>query len=250
MSGHSRWSTIKRTKGAADAKRGKIWTKLIKEITVAARMGGGDMNGNARLRKAVADARSENMPSDNITKAIKRGTGELEGVNYEDITYEGTGPGGTLFIVEVLTDNRNRTVAEVRKIFEKGGGVMGSSNTATWAFDRKGHVRLLKKAATEEQLFDVALGAGAEDLADEGDEWIVTTPPAEVDVVRSALEAAKIAVKSSKLAWVAKNTVTVSGRDAELAIKLAETLDDHDDTQNSFSNFDLSEEDAERLADA
>jgi len=250
MSGHSRWSTIKRTKGAADAKRGKIWTKLIKEITVAARMGGGDMSGNARLRKAVADARSENMPSDNITKAIKRGTGELEGVNYEDITYEGTGPGGTLFIVEVLTDNRNRTVAEVRKIFEKGGGVMGSSNTATWAFDRKGHVRLLKKAATEEQLFDVALGAGAEDLADEGDEWLVTTPPAEVDVVRSALEAAKIAVKSSKLAWVAKNTVTVSGRDAELAIKLAETLDDHDDTQNSFSNFDLSEEDAARLADA
>jgi YebC/PmpR family DNA-binding regulatory protein len=250
MSGHSRWSTIKRTKGAADAKRGKIWTKLIKEITVAARMGGGDMSGNARLRKAVADARSENMPSDNITKAVKRGTGELEGVNYEDITYEGTGPGGTLFIVEVLTDNRNRTVAEVRKVFEKGGGVMGSSNTATWAFDRKGHVRLLKKAATEEQLFDVALGAGAEDLADEGDEWLVTTPPAEVDVVRSALEAAKIAVKSSKLAWVAKNTVTVSGRDAELAIKLAETLDDHDDTQNSFSNFDLSEEDAARLADA
>lgn len=250
MSGHSRWSTIKRTKGAADAKRGKIWTKLIKEITVAARMGGGDMSGNARLRKAVADARSENMPSDNITKAVKRGTGELEGVNYEDITYEGTGPGGTLFIVEVLTDNRNRTVAEVRKIFEKGGGVMGSSNTATWAFDRKGHVRLLKKAATEEQLFDVALGAGAEDLADEGDEWLVTTPPAEVDVVRSALEAAKIAVKSSKLAWVAKNTVTVSGRDADLAIKLAETLDDHDDTQNSFSNFDLSEEDAARLADA
>jgi YebC/PmpR family DNA-binding regulatory protein len=250
MSGHSRWSTIKRTKGAADAKRGKIWTKLIKEITVAARMGGGDKGGNARLRKAVADARSENMPSDNITKAVKRGTGELEGVNYEDITYEGTGPGGTLFIVEVLTDNRNRTVAEVRKIFEKGGGVMGSSNTATWAFDRKGHVRLLKKAATEEQLFDVALGAGAEDLADEGDEWLVTTPPAEVDVVRSALEAAKIPVKSSKLAWVAKNTVTVSGRDADLAIKLAETLDDHDDTQNSFSNFDLSEEDAARLADA
>ena len=250
MSGHSRWSTIKRTKGAADAKRAKVWTKLIKEVTVASRMGGGDINGNPRLRKAVLAARAENMTNDNITKAIKRGTGELEGVNYEEITYEGTGPGGTLFIVDLLTDNRNRTVAEIRKVFEKAGGVMGTTNTAAWAFDRKGHIRLAKKAATEEQLFDVALGAGAEDLADEGDEWLVTTPPAEVDVVRSALEAAKIAVKSSKLAWVAKNTVTVSGRDAELAIKLAETLDDHDDTQNSFSNFDLSEEDAARLADA
>lgn len=250
MSGHSRWSTIKRTKGAADAKRGKVWTKLIKEITVAARMGGGDPNGNPRLRKAVNDARAENMPSDNITKAIKRGTGELEGVNYEEITYEGTGPGGSLFIVEVLTDNRNRTVAEIRKIFEKGGGVMGSSNTASWAFDRKGHVRLLKKSASEEQLFDVALGAGAEDISDEGDEWLVITPPAEVDVVRSALETAKIAVKGSQLAMVAKNTVTLAGRDAELAMRLAENLDDHDDAQNTWSNFDISEEDAARLADA
>ncbi len=250
MSGHSRWSTIKHKKGAADAKKGKVWTKLIKEITVAARMGGGDPGGNPRLRKAADAARAENMPGDNIAKAIKRGTGELEGVNYEEITYEGTGPGGTLFIVEVLTDNRNRTVAEVRKIFEKAGGTMGSSNTASWAFDRKGHVRLAKKAATEEQLFDVALGAGAEDISDEGDEWLVITPPAEVDTVRAALEAAKIAVKSSQLAMVPKNTVTVSGRDAELAVKLAENLDDHDDSQNVWSNFDLSDEDAERLAEA
>ena len=150
MSGHSRWSTIKRTKGAADAKRAKVWTKLIKEVTVASRMGGGDINGNPRLRKAVLAARAENMTNDNITKAIKRGTGELEGVNYEEITYEGTGPGGTLFIVDLLTDNRNRTVAEIRKVFEKAGGVMGTTNTAAWAFDRKGHIRLAKKAATEE----------------------------------------------------------------------------------------------------
>ncbi len=250
MSGHSRWATIKRTKGAADAKRGKVWTKLIKEITVAARMGGGDPNGNPRLRKAVNDARAENMPGDNITKAIKRGTGELEGVSYDEVVYEGTGPGGSLFIIEALTDNRNRTVAEIRKIFEKCGGVMGSSNTASWAFDRKGHVRLDRKAATEEQLFDVALGAGADDISDLGDEWLVITPPAEVDVVRSALEAAKIAVKKSELAYVAKNLVSLTGRDAELAMKLFETLDDHDDAQSAWSNIDISDEEAERIANA
>ncbi len=248
MSGHSRWSTIKRTKGAADAKRGKIWTKLIKEITVAARMGGGDMSGNARLRKAVADARSENMPSDNITKAVKRGTGELEGVNYEEITYEGTGPGGTLFIVELLTDNRNRTVAEIRKVFEKAGGAMGTTNTAAWAFDRKGHIRLAKKAATEEQLFDVALGGGAEDISDEGEEWLVTTGPTDVDAVRQVLEAAKIEVKKSQLAMVPKNLVAVTGAAASSVVRLYENLDDHDDVQSVFSNFDLSDEEAERLS--
>ena len=250
MSGHSRWSTIKRTKGAADAKKGKIWTKLIKEITVAARMGGGDINGNPRLRKAVNDARAENMPSDNITKAIKRGTGELEGVSYEEITYEGTGPAGTLFIVEVLTDNKNRTVAEIRKVFEKGGGVMGASGAAGWAFERKGHVRLARKAATEEQLFDIALGAGAEDIADVGDEWFVTTGPADVDVVRQALENAKIEVKSSQLAMVARNLVPVAGHDADVVLRLAENLDDHDDVQNVWSNFDISEEEAARIAGA
>jgi YebC/PmpR family DNA-binding regulatory protein len=250
MSGHSRWSTIKRTKGAADAKKGKIWTKLIKEITVAARMGGGDINGNPRLRKAVNDARAENMPADNITKAIKRGTGELEGINYEEITYEGTGPAGTLFIVDVLSDNRNRTVAEIRKLFEKCGGVVGTSGTASWAFDRKGQVRIARKAATEEQLFDVALGAGAEDITDNGDEWLVTTVPTEVDVVRKAIEDAKIAVLSSQIAMVPKNTVTVSGADADRAVKLADTLDDHDDVQTFWSNFDLSEEDAARIASA
>lgn len=249
MSGHSRWSTIKRTKGAADAKKGKIWTKLIKEITVAARMGGGDPNGNPRLRKAVNDARAENMPTDNITKAIKRGTGELEGVNYEEITYEGTGPGGTLFIVECLTDNRNRTVAEIRKVFEKAGGVMGSSNTAAWAFERQGHIRLAKKAATEEQLFDVALGAGADDISDAGEEWLVVTGPTSLDAVRTALEAAKIEVKGSQLAMVATNPVAVEGAAADAVVKLFETLDDHDDAQSVFANFELSDEEAARLAE-
>ena len=248
MSGHSRWSTIKHKKAASDAKKGKTWTKVIKEITVAARMGGGDPNGNPRLRKAVDLARAENMPTDNIAKAIKRGTGELEGITYDEVTYEGTGPGGTLFIVESLTDNRNRTVAELRKIFEKNNAVLGTSGTASWAFDRRGQIRLDKKAASEEQLFDVALGAGAEDISDEGDEWLVSTPPTEVDVVRGALEAAKIESKSAQIVMVPKNAVQVEGRDAEQVLRLSEVLDDHDDVQNVFANFDVSEEEMARIS--
>src|SRR6516162_3335173 len=174
MSGHSKWATIKHKKGALDAKRGKLFTKLIKEITVAARMGGGDPGGNPRLRKAINDAKGQSMPGDTITRAIKRGTGELEGVAYEEITYEGTGPGGTLFLVEAMTDNRNRTVAEIRKVFEKHNGVLGSAGTAGWAFERKGLVTLGKEA-TEDQLMEVAVGAGAEDYTDIGEEWQVTT---------------------------------------------------------------------------
>lgn len=248
MSGHSKWSTIKHKKAASDAKRGRAWTKVIKEVTVAARMGGGDPANNPRLRKAIDAARAENMPADNITKAIKRGTGELEGITYEEVVYEGTGPGGTLFIVESLTDNRNRTVAEFRKLFEKANSVLGTTGTANWAFDRRGHLRLAKEAATEEQLFDVALGAGAEDLADEGEEWLVSTPPAEVDVVRSALEAAKIDVKSAQLVMVPKNTVQIQGRDAENVLKLMDVLDDHDDVQNVFANFDISDEEMARIS--
>lgn len=248
MSGHSKWSTIKHKKAASDAKRGRAWTKVIKEVTVAARMGGGDPANNPRLRKAIDAARAENMPADNITKAIKRGTGELEGITYEEVTYEGTGPGGTLFIVESLTDNRNRTVAEFRKLFEKANSVLGTTGTANWAFDRRGHLRLAKEAASEEQLFDVALGAGAEDLADEGEEWLVSTPPAEVDVVRSALEAAKIDVKSAQLVMVPKNTVQIEGRDAENVLKLMDVLDDHDDVQNVFANFDISDAEMARIS--
>ncbi|MEI8256383.1 MAG: YebC/PmpR family DNA-binding transcriptional regulator, partial [Deltaproteobacteria bacterium] len=197
MSGHSRWSTIKHKKGAADAKRGRIWTKLIKEVTIAARMGGGDISGNPRLRKAADAARGANMPAENITRAIKRGTGELEGVSYEELTYEGVGPAGVLLLVDVVTDNRNRTAAEIRKIFEKAGGQM-TGGAAAWGFDRKGEIRLEKKAATEEQLFDVALGAGADDIADDGEEWAVTTSVEMVDTVSKALEAAKIPFKSAQ----------------------------------------------------
>jgi YebC/PmpR family DNA-binding regulatory protein len=249
MSGHSRWSTIKHKKAASDAKTGTVWTKLIKEIAVAARMGGGDPSGNPRLRKAMDAARAENMPTDNIQRAVKRGSGEDGAVSYEEVMYEGTGPAGTLILVDVLTDNRNRTAAELRKIFEKGGGSMGAAGAAAWGFERKGHVRLDRKAATEEQLFDVALGAGAEDIAEDGDEWLVTTPAAEVDVVRAALEKARVAVKNAQLVRVAKNSVSVAGRDAEVLLRLVETLDDHDDVQSVWANLEVSDEELARISE-
>src|SRR5208282_4785513 len=201
MSGHSKWATIKHKKGALDAKRGKLFTKLIKEITVAARMGGGDPGGNPRLRKAMSDAKGQAMPNDTIKRAVQRGTGELEGANYEEITYEGTGPGGTLFLVESLTDNRNRTVAEIRKIFEKHNGVLGAAGTAAWAFERKG-LMTIGKEVTEDQLMEVVVGAGADDYTDAGDEWQLTTPSDKLNAVLEAAEKAGIKVKSSSLASV------------------------------------------------
>lgn len=248
MSGHSKWATIKRKKGALDAKRGKLFTKLIKEITVAARMGGGDPGGNPRLRKAINDAKAQAMPADTIQRAIKRGTGEIEGAAYEEVLYEGTGPGGTLFLVEGMTDNRNRTVAEIRKVFEKHNGTLGGSGTAGWAFDRKGQITLAKEAAGEDQLMEVAVGAGAEDYADNGDEWLVTTAPEDLDTVVKAIEGAGIAVKSSSLAFVPKTKKPISGRDAEVALNLADALDDHDDVQNVYSDFDISDEEMAKLA--
>jgi YebC/PmpR family DNA-binding regulatory protein len=248
MSGHSKWATIKRKKGALDAKRGKLFTKLIKEITVAARMGGGDINGNPRLRKAVNDAKGQAMPADTIKRAMQRGTGEIEGVNYEEILYEGTGPGGTLFLVEVMTDNKNRTVAEIRKVFEKNNGVMGAGGTAAWAFDRKGVLTVAKEAATEDQLMEIAVGAGAEDYVLEGEEWTITSPVSELDPVAKALEEAKIAVKSSGPAFVPKNKKQVAGRDAEVCLQMTDMLDDHDDVQNVYSDFDISDEEMARIA--
>src|SRR5690348_924099 len=183
MSGHSKWATIKHKKGAIDAKRGKLFTKLIKELTVAARMGGGDPGGNPRLRKAIADAKGQSMPNDTIKRAVQRGTGEIEGAAYEEVLYEGTGPGGTLYLVEGMTDNRNRTVAEIRKVFEKHNGVLGGAGTAGWAFERKGLVTIPKGGATEDQLMEVAVGAGAEDYALQGEEWSVTTPPDALNTV-------------------------------------------------------------------
>jgi len=248
MSGHSKWATIKHKKGALDAKRGKLFTKLIKELTVAARLGGGEPGNNARLRKAISDAKAQSMPGETIKNAVKRGTGEIEGAAYEDVLYEGTGSGGILFLVEGQTDNRNRTVAEIRKIFEKHNGELGGAGTAAWAFDRKGLVQLDKAAATEDQLMEVAVGAGAEDYADMGDTWSVTTPPDALNTVLDALEKAKITAKASQLGFVPKTKKAVSGRDAEVLIDLAQTLDDHDDVANVYADFDVSDEDIARLA--
>jgi YebC/PmpR family DNA-binding regulatory protein len=250
MSGHSKWATIKHKKGALDAKRGKLFTKLIKELTVAARMGGGDPGGNPRLRKAISDAKGQSMPNDTIQRAVKRGTGEIEGAAYEEIMYEGTGPSGTLYLVEAMTDNRNRTVAEIRKIFEKHNGVLGGGGTAGWAFERKGLVTLAAGDATEDQLMDVAVGAGAEDYQNTGEEWQLTTPPDALGAVVEALEKGGIKPKSSSLAFLPKNKKPLTGRDAQVALNLAEVLDDHDDVQNVYADFDISDEELANLAGA
>jgi YebC/PmpR family DNA-binding regulatory protein len=248
MSGHSKWATIKHKKGALDAKRGKLFTKLIRELTIAAKMGGSDPGGNPRLRSAIADAKGQSMPGDTIKRAIQRGAGEIEGASYDDVLYEGTGPAGTLFLVEGVTDNRNRTVAEIRKIFEKNNGVLGGASTAGWAFERKGIFHIAKPSATEDQLMEIAVGAGAEDYADAGDDWELTTPPAALGAVLEALEKAKIAVKGSKVGYVPKTKKPISGRDAEVALNLAEALDDHDDVQNVYTDFDVSDEEMRRIA--
>lgn len=247
MSGHSKWATIKRKKGANDAARGKLFTKLIKEITTAARMGGGDPDGNPRLRKAINDAKAQHMPADTMKRAIQRGTGEIDGANYDEVLYEGTGPSGTLFLVEGMTDNRNRTVAELRKIFERNNGVLGSSGTAGWAFDRLGTISLDVSAVTEDQLMEVALEAGAEDYRNEGEVWVVYTPVEDLFNVVAKFEEAKLPISESKIAYVPKTKKDVSGRDAEVCMNLAEALDDHDDVQNVFSDFDVSDEELARI---
>jgi len=248
MSGHSKWATIKRKKGATDAARGRIWTKLIREVVTAARIGGGDANGNPRLRKAIIDCRAQHMPQDNIKRAVQRGTGELEGASYDEVLYEGTGPSGTLFLVEGMTDNRNRTVAELRKIFERHNGQLGGSGAAGWAFDRLGVITLEKAAATEDQLMEAAIEAGADDYRDEGETWGVYTPPADLDRVTTALEAKKLAIQSSKLMYIPKNKKPMVAREAEVCLNLVEALDEHEDVQNVYSDFDLSEEELARIA--
>ncbi len=247
MSGHSKWATIKRKKGALDAKRGKLFTKLIKELTVATRMGGGDIEGNPRLRKAVTDAKSQSMPNDTIKRAIQRGAGEIDGAQYEEILYEGTGPGGTLFLVEALTDNKNRTVAEIRKVFEKNNGALGAAGSVQWAFDRKGLITIPKDSANEDQLMEIAVGAGAEDYSDQGEEWQIASPVAELDAVAKALEAAKIPVKTNAPGYIPKNKKPAAGRDAEVCIQLFEALDDHDDVQNVYADFDISDEELAKM---
>jgi len=248
MSGHSKWSTIKHKKALKDSKRGKIFTKLIKEITVAARMGGGDINANPRLRTAVTTARSQSMPSDNIERAIKKGTGELEGVTYEEVQYEGYGPAGVAIMLSILTDNRNRTVAEIRNLFGKNGGNLGENGCVGWMFSKKGTITVDKTATTEEKLFEVAIEAGADDIADAGDAFEVTMPPEALEDVKSAIEKAGIAIGSAEVAMVAGNTITVRGSDAEQTLKLLEALEDHDDVQKVSANADIPQDEVERLS--
>ncbi len=242
MSGHSKWSTIKHKKGAADAKRGKIFTKLIKEITVAARTGGGDMDANPRLRTAVAAAKSENMPKDNIERAIQKGTGELEGVNYEESSYEGYGPGGAAILVESLTDNKNRAVADIRHIFNKYGGNMGENGCVAWMFDKKGYFNVAKDSADEDQLMEIALEAGAEDVREEEDSFEVITAPEDFDAVKEALESAGIAFSDAEVTMLPQNMSALEGKDAERMLKLMEAMDDCDDVQKVYTNADIPEE--------
>jgi YebC/PmpR family DNA-binding regulatory protein len=239
MSGHSKWSTIKHKKAAKDAKRGKIFTKLIKEITVAARMGGGDINANPRLRTAVLTARSNSMPSDNIERAIKKGTGELEGVTYEEVQYEGYGPGGAAIIAQVLTDNKNRTVSEIRRLFAKHGGNLGETGCVSWMFDKKGLLAVEKSQVDEERLMDIVLDAGAEDVRDEDEIFEIVTPPEAFEKVKERLDKEKIAVASAQVTLVAKNTVDVEEKHVEQILKLTEELEDHDDVQNVSANFNI-----------
>ena len=238
MSGHSKWATIKHKKGALDAKRGKIFTRVIKEITIAAK-GGGDPDGNPRLRTAILAAKAENMPAENIKRAIQRGTGELEGVNYEEITFEGYGPGGVAILVEVLTDNRNRAVSEIRHGFSKNGGNLGETGSVRFMFSKKGLIAIEKSAASEEKLTDIVLEHGGEDLSDEGDTWEITTDPAAYEKVLAAVRTAGIPTVASEITMLASTYQRLEGSAAGQMVRLLEALEDLDDVQNVYSNFDM-----------
>ncbi len=249
MSGHSKWSTIKRKKGANDARRGKIFTRLIKEITVAARTGGGDPEGNPRLRAAIASAKAENMPKDNIARAIKKGTGEIAGEVYDEILYEGYGPGGVAVLVECMTDNRNRTVADVRHYFTKSNGNLGESGCVAWMFEKKGLILVDKETVSEEELMDHALEAGADDIIEEESEFQILTAPEDMDDVRSGLEEAGISFIEATISMIPKNTVDVTDEKvARSLLKLLENLEDHDDVQKVHANFDIDDELMEQLS--
>jgi len=243
MSGHSKWHSIKHKKGALDDKRGKLFTKFIKEITVAARTGGGDPDANARLRKAISDAKAGNMPNDTIDRAIRRGTGEEEGVHYEEITYEGYGPRGVALLIESMTDNRNRTVAEIRHIFSKNGGNLGESGSVGWMFDKKGYLVVNKSAKPEEELFDIVIEAGADDLRDDEDNFEIITSPENFESVSAALKSAGIETQVAEIEMVPQNYIKLEGSEARQMLKLMEALEDHDDVQKVSANFDISEAD-------
>ena len=248
MAGHSKWANIKHRKAAVDAKRGKIFTKLIRELTVSARHGGGDPEANPRLRTAIATAKSQNMPNDTIDRAIKRGTGEIGGDDYQELSYEGYGPGGSAVLVRALTDNKNRTVSDIRRIFTKHGGNLGENGCVAWMFDMRGRIAFEKDKVDEDKIFEIALEAGAEDVRTEDEELVVITPPEAIEEVKSAIQEAGIAFESAEVTMIPQNSVRIEGKDAEHMIRLMEDLEDSDDVQNVYSNFDVPEEVIESLA--
>lgn len=243
MSGHSKWHSIKHKKGATDAKRGKLFTKFIKEITVAARTGGGDPDANARLRKAVLDAKAGNMPNDTIDRAVRRGTGAEDGVTYDEITYEGYGPGGVAMLIEAMTDNRNRTVAEIRHTFSKNGGNLGESGSVGWLFEKKGYIVVDKAAKPEEELFDIAIEAGADDVREDGDNFEIITSPENFESVQSAIKSAGIEPQVAEVSMVPQNYIKLEGSSAQTMLRLMEAMEDHDDVQKVYANFDIDEAD-------
>lgn len=248
MSGHSRWASIKHKKGALDAKRGKIFTKFIRELSVAARAGGGDPNGNPRLRKAISDAKAQNMPNDTIQRAIDRGTGKLEGVQYEEVTYEGYGPGGVALMIEVVTDSRNRTVSELRHLLSRHQANLGEAGSVAWMFHKKGSILLEPGSFTEDEIFSLALEAGADDVQNAGDSFEIITSPEDFDKVHEAIKGRDLQPISASITMVPQNYVKVTGKDAVAMLKLMEALDDHDDVQRVSANFDISAEEMEQAA--
>jgi YebC/PmpR family DNA-binding regulatory protein len=245
MSGHSKWHTIKHKKGAADAKRGKVFTRIIKELTVAARNGGGDPGSNPRLRTVIAEAKASNMPRENIERAIRRGTGEEPGVSYEEITYEGYGPGGVALMIESVTDNKNRTVGEIRHLLSKHAGNLAAENSVAWLFSRKGQIVVEKERADEETLLSAVLEAGAEDMNDDGSAWEIVCSPESFEAVRDAVKGLQIEPASAEVAMVPQNYIKLQGREAQQMLKLMDVLDDHDDVQHVWANFDIEEKEIE-----
>jgi YebC/PmpR family DNA-binding regulatory protein len=250
MSGHSKWATIKHKKAATDAKRGRAFTKVIREITIAARIGGGDPNTNPRLRTAIAAAKNENMPGDNVERAVLRGTGQLEGEQYEEASFEGYGPGGVGLVVQVVTTNRNRVVSEIRHMLSKHGGNMGEAGSVGWMFHRKGQIVVPKEHANEDKMLGIVLDAGAEDLRDDGSSWEVVTPPESFEKVREALVAAGITPASAELGLVPQNYVKLTGAPAQQMLRMMEALEDHDDVQHVYANFDIDEKEIQAMVAA
>jgi len=250
MSGHSKWATIKHKKAATDAKRGRVFTKLIREIAIAARVGGGDPDANPRLRTAIAAAKAENMPNDNVERAIQRGTGQLEGEQYEEVYFEGYGPGGVGMLVQVVTSNRNRVVSEIRHLMSRHGGNLAEAGSVGWMFHRKGDIVVPKELADEDKMLNIVLDAGAEDLRDDGSSWEVVTPPEAFEAVRDALTAAGIKPASASLSMVPQNYVKLTGAHAQQMLKLVEALEEHDDVQQVYANFDIDEKEIQAVVAA